>query len=37
MITEYPDGATDENGDTCNYLGFDDDEFQWVIDGMVPR
>ena len=36
MITEYPDGATDEDGETCEYLGFVEDEFQWVIDEMVP-
>lgn len=35
LITEYPDGATDENGDTCSYGGFTEDEFQWVIDEMV--
>jgi hypothetical protein len=36
MITEYPDGATDEDGETCEYLGFVEEEFQWVIDEMVP-
>ena len=35
LITEYPDGATDENGDTCSHAGFTEDEFQWVIDHMV--
>ena len=38
LITEYPDGATDENGDTCGAVaGFTEDEFQWVIDTMVPE
>ena len=37
LITEYPDGATDENGHACSVLpGFTEDEFQWVIDEMVP-
>jgi hypothetical protein len=36
MISEYPDGATDENGDTCEHAGFTEDEFQWVRDEMVP-
>ncbi|MGE0140789.1 MAG: SGNH/GDSL hydrolase family protein [Ilumatobacteraceae bacterium] len=39
MITEYPDGSTDENGDPCGFYGpgFTESEFQWVIDEMVPR
>lgn len=39
LITEYPDGATDEHGDTCSYHppGFEGEEFQWVRDSMVPR
>lgn len=39
LITEYPDGATDENGDACGFYGpgFTKSEFQWVIDQMVPR
>ena len=37
LITEYPDGATDENGDFCSALpGFTEDEFEWVMNDMVP-
>ncbi len=38
LITEYPDGATDEDGEPCSVNpGFSEEEFQWVIDSMVPR
>lgn len=39
LITEYPDGATDDDGEACKFHapGFLEDEFLWVRDSMVPR
>lgn len=39
LITEYPDGSTNEHGDACKFYapGFTRDEFEWVINSMVPR